>query len=137
MPDDSRRSRTPGLPARTRDEAALGGPMKPKTVRTSTILISVGERTEVYRSLDQVPKSLRRRIEETTAGQNSGTILIADRRGRQEILEALNRRGNVATGRAPAKPRPLDPAVAFLRRWGLVLLPCAAGCLAWLAAAAR
>lgn len=112
--------------------------MKPRTVRTSTILISVGDRTEVYRSLEQVPKTLRRRIEESTAGQNSGTILIADRRGRQEILNALNSRGNLATGRSPAKPPvPLRPGLRFLRRWGLFLLPCAAGFLAWLLAAAR
>ena len=70
--------------------------MEPNTVRTSTILISVGGRTEVYRSLEQVPKPLRRRLEETTASRNSGTILIADRRGRQEILKSLNRKGNEA-----------------------------------------
>lgn len=112
--------------------------MEPKTVRTSTILISVGGRTEVYRSLEQVPKPLRRRLEETTASRNSGTILIADRRGRQEILKSLNRKGNVAAGRNLSRRRPAEhPGGGFLRRWGIVLLPAAAGAAVWLLATFR
>lgn len=64
--------------------------MEQVTIRSSTIFVAEGERTSVYRSLDEVPPELRRRIAETTAGQNSATILIADRRGRRELERAMN-----------------------------------------------
>lgn len=59
------------------------------TVKTSTIFIAVGDRTRVYRSVDEVPPPLRQRLVESTNSLNSATILIADRRGRQEIMRAL------------------------------------------------
>jgi len=59
------------------------------TLKSSTIFIAVGNRTRVYQSMDQVPEDLRRRLEESTNSVNSATILIADKRGRQEIVKAL------------------------------------------------
>lgn len=64
------------------------------TVRSSTIFISVGKRTEVYHSLDDVPPGLRRRLEQSTSGMNSATILIADRNGREELMKALQGQSN-------------------------------------------
>jgi hypothetical protein len=59
-------------------------------LRTSTILIAVGEGvSEVYRSVEEVPEPLRRILVESTSGQNSGTIYIADQRGRERIAKAL------------------------------------------------
>ena len=60
------------------------------TVKTSTIFIAKSGRTQVYRSVGEIPAKLRKELEESTNSFNSATILIADRRGRQEIVKALN-----------------------------------------------
>src|SRR4051794_33966119 len=57
--------------------------------QTSTVLISTSGREQVYRSVDEVPAGLRTRLLKSTNGANSATILIADRRGRQEIARAM------------------------------------------------
>ena len=64
--------------------AAKSGVMK-----TSTILISAGETDAVYRSVKEVPAPLRRKLLKSTNGLNAATILIADRRGREEIARAI------------------------------------------------
>src|SRR5574341_292927 len=61
-----------------------------KALRTSTIYVATGEDMVVYRSFDDVPPRLRRKLEEFTSGKNAATILIADRRGRDEILRAIH-----------------------------------------------
>ncbi len=57
--------------------------------QTSTVLISTGGADRVFRSVDEVPAGLRTRLLKSTNGANSATILIADRRGRQEIAKAM------------------------------------------------
>jgi hypothetical protein len=57
--------------------------------QTSTVLISASGTDQVYRSVDEVPAGLRTRLLKSTNGANSATILIADRRGRQEIAKAM------------------------------------------------
>jgi len=64
--------------------------MNRTTVKTSTIFVSEGKRTQVFRSLDEMPVDMRRRLEKTTSGMHAATILIADRRGRDEIARAMN-----------------------------------------------
>jgi hypothetical protein len=56
--------------------------------QTSTVLISAGGADLVYRSVEEIPSGLRTRLLKSTSGGNSGTILIADRRGRKEIAKA-------------------------------------------------
>jgi hypothetical protein len=114
------------------------------TVKTSTIFIAKGGRTRVYQSVDEVPAKLRRQLEESTNGFNSATILIADRRGRAEIVRALNGlpsglRSRLATSLAP-KAKVVEnakktlSALGFLRRnWAEILLPGAVGVIVWLA----
>jgi len=63
--------------------------MSTVTVKTSTIFVSTGGRVQVFRSLEEVPGTLRKKLLESTTGLNSATILIADRRGREEIARAL------------------------------------------------
>ena len=63
--------------------------MDPQTIRTSTIFATVGEKTKVYRSVDDLPRPLRKKLEASTRGMNAATILIADRRGRTELVRAL------------------------------------------------
>jgi len=115
------------------------------TLKTSTIFISKGRKTRVYRSVKEVPKRLRQELEESTNGFNSATILIADRRGRQEVMRALHGMPSALRNRltpslqsptelAPA-PAPVNrPLVRFLKRnWMQIALPGTIGLAAWAA----
>ena len=59
--------------------------------QSSTVLISADGADRVYRSVDEVPYPLRHRLLKSTNSGNSATILIADRRGRQEIAKAMRK----------------------------------------------
>jgi hypothetical protein len=118
--------------------------MQRVTVKTSTIFIAKGDRTRVYHSVNEIPQRLRKELEESTNGFNSATILIADRRGRKEILRALQGmpsalRTRLAASLAPVEsdapaPKTLRPLARFLRRnWPELLLPGAVGLLLWAA----
>ena len=116
--------------------------MQRVTVKTSTIFIAKGGRTQVYRSVSDVPKRLRDELEQSTNGFNSATILIADRRGREEIVRVLNGlpsglRTRLASSLAPAPAAPaglLRRAIPFLRRaWLGIVLPAAVGTIIWVA----
>ena len=67
------------------------------TARSSTIFIATGAETRVYRSVEDVPPALRRKLVESTRGLNSATILIADKRGREELVRALQGRASVSS----------------------------------------
>jgi hypothetical protein len=114
------------------------------TVKTSTIFIAKGGKTRVYRSVSEVPAPLRKELEESTNSFNSATILIADRRGRQEIVRALNGLpSSLRTRLSSSLSKPATPAepakepmpwLHFMRRnWVEILLPGAVGLIVWLA----
>lgn len=128
----------------------MGEKMSRVTLKSSTIFISVGEKTSVYRSVDEVPPRLRKKLEQSTNGINSATILIADRRGRQEIARAI--RGLPSGMRSPLVPgRPGAAApdtsevsassacpgqsrrvMQFLsKHWAEILIPPAIGAVVW------
>ncbi len=90
--------------------------------QTSTVLISSRGTDQVYRSVDDVPAGLRTRLLKSTNGANSATILIADRRGRQEIAKAMRN-----------MPGPVQ------RRWmhSLMSTGAAASAIEWLTPARR
>lgn len=71
-------------------ECGIAGP-ESGILRTSTILIASGRTAAAYRSLEDVPTGLRRKLLRSTTGLNSGTILIADRRGREELAKAIRK----------------------------------------------
>ena len=58
----------------------------------------LGRRDLVYRSVEEIPPGLRTKLLKSTSGGNSGTILIADRRGRQEIAKAMGKLPDAAPG---------------------------------------
>ena len=114
--------------------------MQRLTVKSSTIFISVGGKTQVYRSVEDVPPRLRKRLEQSTNGINSATILIADRRGREEIVRAIRGlpssvRSRLSTTLATeAEPRPERPPKApeLWQNWAEMLIPAAIGTVVWL-----
>src|SRR5690349_6600883 len=59
--------------------------------QTSTVLISTDGADLVYRSMEDVPDRLRSRLLKSTNSPNSATILIADRKGRRAIAQAMRR----------------------------------------------
>jgi hypothetical protein len=61
-------------------------------VKTSTVMIAAGKESTFYRSVQDVPESLRRRLIETTTSENSGMIVIADRAGKEQWTEIVARR---------------------------------------------
>jgi hypothetical protein len=115
------------------------------TVKTSTIFIAKGGRTRVYRSVSEVPPQLRKELEESTNSFNSATILIADRRGRQEIIKTLNGvpsalRSRLAPSLAPraaqepAGENRITPVLRFVQRnWVELALPAAVSLIVWAA----
>jgi len=72
-------------------------------IKTSAVVISVGKKCGFYRSVQEVPEPLRTQLIATTAGQNSGTILIADRAGKEQLTRVMARRD--------ASPDPVSDAL--------------------------
>lgn len=61
-------------------------------MKTSAVLIAAGGEPEFYSSVKDVPEPLRTQLLETTASPNSGTIVIADRAGKEQLTQAMARR---------------------------------------------
>lgn len=91
-----------------------GHAAKSGVMKSSTILISAGETDAVYRSVKEVPAPLRRKLLKSTNGLNSATILIADRRGRQEIARAIQ---NLPTSLQRRYLKPFQEKPEGLRAW--------------------
>ena len=96
-------------------------------VKTSTILISAGGTRKVYRSVDEVPGPLRKRLLRSTHGLNSATIVIADRQGRKEIAKAIRSLPRAIRGEAQAVSPSSGPSggrlsLVFLRSAAVILL---------------
>jgi hypothetical protein len=102
-------------------------------VKTSTIFISTDEIESVYRSVDEVPDPLKRRLIRSTNGLNSATIVIADRQGRKEIARAIRNLPAPQASQPAVQPEPLKARIspAVLRSIGALLLALAVA-LVWL-----
>ena len=111
------------------------------TGKCATIFISTGEETRVFRSVDEVPADLRQRLLASTQSVNSATILIADKRGREELVRALQGRRSEVQSRLvdtirSKQPRVSGPSVErsgirSIRTWVEFLLPVAIGASLW------
>ena len=82
------------------------------TVKTSAIFIASGDTTSVYRSLEEMPEDLRKKLAAITSSSNCATVLIADRRG----IEELERSRLGMAGRSTGAARLLRRLAAALRR---------------------
>jgi hypothetical protein len=99
-------------------------------MKTSAVLIAAGGERQVYRSVAEVPASVRKLLQDSTNSRNSATILIADRRGKEEIAKALDR---------VSEPVPAPAASPVWRLFGLswrnwvgVAIGFVSGVAAWL-----
>jgi hypothetical protein len=115
--------------------------MERVTVKTSTIFVGVGDETKVYRSVADVPPTLRQKLQEATTGVNAATILIADQNGREEIVRAIRGLPSSLKNRTPAPPGPAERVRALVPRnwnaWLEIVLPGVVGLLIWLAFTSR
>jgi hypothetical protein len=113
------------------------------TAKSSTIYIATASQTSIYHSVQDVPMPLRRKLEESTSGLNSATILIADQRGREELVRALQGKPSGVQSRLAdairahqvrRSPTPLiKPRRRLsLRSWLEILLPAAVGASLWI-----
>ena len=100
-------------------------------LKTSTILISSNNTESVYHSVREVPEPLRGRLLRSTSGLNARTILIADRRGQQEITRALR---SLPGGSALSSPSdgPRTPSKLTMAHAAGILVAGASAVLAWL-----
>ncbi|HZL56586.1 MAG TPA: hypothetical protein VFC21_05885 [Bryobacteraceae bacterium] len=61
-------------------------------MKTSAVMIAAAGEQGFYRSVQDVPEPLRTQLLEITASSNSGTIVIADRAGKEQIGQVTGRR---------------------------------------------
>lgn len=123
-------------------------------MRSSTIFVAEGDRTEVFRSMDEVPAEARERLLKSTSGAGAATIFIANKGGRRELARRLKglpsrirtRMEPPSEAKAEA-PKIAPPAVApeppkFISEIGqfrpafrqILLVTASAGLLVWLLA---
>jgi hypothetical protein len=61
-------------------------------LKTSAVMISAAGEQGFYRSVQDVPEPLRQELLRVTASENSGTIVIADRAGKEQMTQIVERR---------------------------------------------
>lgn len=102
-------------------------------IKTSAVMIAAAGEKGFYRSVQDVPEPLRKQLLAITTSANSGTIVIADRAGKEQITQVIGRREAVAraTVAAPAgskrKWRGRVLGISWIVWAGVFLLLSAAG----------
>jgi hypothetical protein len=61
-------------------------------MKTSAVMIAARGERGFYHSVHDVPEPLRTQLLETTGSRNAGTIVIADRAGKEQLSQAMSRR---------------------------------------------
>ena len=86
-------------------------------MKTSAVLIAAGGEPEFYSSVKDVPEPLRTQLLETTTSPNSGTIVIADRAGKEQLTQAMARREAARANAVESVPNtPGEPPRSLLRQ---------------------
>lgn len=101
-------------------------------MKTSAVMITAGGEPEFYSSVQDVPEPLRTQLLEVTSSSNSGTIVIADQAGKDQITQAMARRGQTRE-RSPRSRLPLEPRrsrIQWIAWTGAAAVLAAAGALA-------
>jgi hypothetical protein len=107
-------------------------------MKTSAVMIAAGREQGFYSSVQDVPEPLRSQLLETTTSQNSGTILIADRAGKEQLTQGMGRRESAREnisqrGMIAREPETTVPPGIDRDRWlawgGLILVLILAGIL--------
>lgn len=104
-------------------------------LRTSKIIVGTDEGNAVFRSVEECPPQVKRRLSETHSGRNACTILITNR----EALEAIRDRAIQAppsvSGQAASSEeldsRPLLPKWQLATLILLALMSAVVGLLSW------
>ena len=106
-------------------------------MKTSAVMIASGDEHGFYRSVQDVPEPLRTQLIEITNGSNSGTIVIADRAGKEQWTEVVaNREARYAARAIAAADSAPAPVAPTRRRFAGLPWAAWAGGLLFLAAAA-
>jgi hypothetical protein len=71
-------------------------------MKTSAVMIAARGERGFYNSVHEVPEPLRTQLLESTGSRNAGTIVIADRAGKEQLTQALSRRES-RTAESPSK----------------------------------
>jgi hypothetical protein len=61
-------------------------------MKTSAVMIAARGERGFYNSVHEVPEPLRTQLLESTGSRNAGTIVIADRAGKEQLTQAMSRR---------------------------------------------
>jgi len=101
-------------------------------MKTSAVMIATAGDMGFYRSVQEVPEPLRTQLIETTSSANSGTIVIADRVGKEQINQIVGRRENakereMATAKNSRPGRRSFLGYSWIFWAGAFLILCAAG----------
>jgi uncharacterized Zn finger protein (UPF0148 family) len=59
-------------------------------VRTSAVRVAAGDTDRVYRSVDELPPEMRRKLQKALHGPNADTFVIADERGREQLYQVIS-----------------------------------------------
>jgi hypothetical protein len=91
-------------------------------MKTSAVMIATRGEHGFYRSVQDVPEPLRTQLIETTTSPNSGTIVIADRAGKEQLTQVLARREN-DRDEIPQEPAAMGSAAEEETPAGALRLP--------------
>lgn len=75
-------------------------------MKTSAVMIAAAGERGFYRSVQEVPEPLRTQLIRTTSSANAGTIVIADRAGKEQITQVTGRHEQKPCAATPVSPRP-------------------------------
>jgi hypothetical protein len=96
-------------------------------MKTSAVMIAAGDEHGFYQSVQDVPEPLRTQLIEITNSANAGTIVIADRAGKEQLTQVIARRNSAREHAAAASgpggntsgrnPLSSFPRFSFPRFW--------------------